>query len=265
MRTGPNNKEKKDVRVSSSLLFSVIGVSIIAMLVITPSLSLTADGQSAIDRILVQAQERDQTEEDEADEEERDEEEEDNNEGAEGVGEVTTTVTAIPSEPITTTTPPPPAPTTVANANSTAGVGPQTYQGVNRAEVITDNGNVLNPGGAGNQAIDLAGEEAMSRPSNLADIVLPQSTQIQEYEDLKIALQASGYAISDMQYTLSYRTNVPVVVVRGIEGMSSQPNTMMLEQIAASYGYTILSHMYVGNAWETIFTSAVSATAAGPP
>lgn len=147
-----------------------------------------------------------------------------------------------------------------SNSNTT---GPQNYQDVERAEVIDNDGNIQNPGGLGNENIDIE-TESMTRETNLAETVLPPSTiQSQEYQDMKISLQAAGYSISDMQYTLAFRTDTPMVIVRGLEGVPTQPNLMDLESIGAAYGYILKSHVFIGGAWETIYESATTTAVGG--
>jgi len=136
------------------------------------------------------------------------------------------------------------------------GVGEvQTYRDVSRAEVIDNQGNIQNPGGAGNQDITLSDNDVMTRPTNLAQMVIPQSIQRQDYADMKISLQAVGYAISDMQPTQDMQTGRPLVIVRGIDGVMQQPNQMDLDSVSAQYGYAVQSHLVIGGAWQTTFES----------
>lgn len=137
-----------------------------------------------------------------------------------------------------------------AQQNNTLG-----YQDVERSEVIAEDGTITNPGGAGNEDITLTDDAMTTRPTNLLDTVLPQSTQMQEYEDFKVSLQAAGYSIQDLQYTLEHRTGVPLVIVRGLDGVTTQPNLMILEEVGARYGYALQSHVMIGGAWETTFKS----------
>jgi hypothetical protein len=147
---------------------------------------------------------------------------------------------------------------------------PLGYQDVERAEVIDDNGNVQNPGGADNENISLSAETGAgvgvgtttavddpitTRPTNLAETVLPPTIQSQEYKDIRLTLQAAGYAIADMQYTLEYGTGIPIIIVRGVEDVPAQPNLMDLESIGAAYGYALRTHVFIGDAWETTYES----------
>ena len=140
---------------------------------------------------------------------------------------------------------------------------PLGYQEVNNTEVIDNNQNVINPGGAGNENINLADDEITTPNTNLAETVLPQSVNTQNNQNMQLKLQAIGYSIADMQPTLEYGTSWPIIIVRGTQGVMTQPNMMDLETVGAEFGYTVSTHIPIDGAWETTFRSVTGSLATG--
>jgi len=147
---------------------------------------------------------------------------------------------------------------TTGNNNTTTG-GPRTYQDFSRAEVIDNNRNVRNPGGFGNRNINLADEESMIRPTNIADMLTPQTVETQDYADMKKLIQASGFAIADMQPVIDYNTGaITSILIRGVEGVTAQPNMMDIKAIGEAYGYALTGPaVFIGNAWQVEFISVI--------
>jgi len=150
-----------------------------------------------------------------------------------------------------------------------------TYNDVNRAEVITDQGQVINPGG---NEPDTAAAEAtttaqtqpqqqryasgyaqntlakpslddgsvISNPSIDARAYNPPSISMQEYTALQDALKMAGYSFSDggTIYTTLFGDDRRVLVLIGNEGVTSQPSPMFLEEIGKSWGYQMVISDY---------------------
>lgn len=75
---------------------------------------------------------------------------------------------------------------------------------------------------------------------------LPQSVQLQEYQDFQAALAQNGYNFNDRSvlYTQAYGDGRTVMVIMGTEGNTDQPPAMILEQLAISWGFQMLTYAY---------------------
>lgn len=75
---------------------------------------------------------------------------------------------------------------------------------------------------------------------------LPASTQLQEYVEFKDTLIQSGYNFNDNSviYTESSGDGRRIMIVTGTEGNTDQPPSMILEEIAAGYGFQMLAYTY---------------------
>jgi len=143
-----------------------------------------------------------------------------------------------------------------ANQNTTMG-----YRDVANAEVIADDGTIQNPGGAGNEDINLStsatstDDDITTPPANLQELVNPQTIETQNYVNMEIALRGAGYAMADMEETLDVN-GVYTIIVKGLEGVMQQPNEMALNRAGAQHGYYVDIHVPLDGAWLTVFKSA---------
>jgi hypothetical protein len=138
-----------------------------------------------------------------------------------------------------------------ARENTTMG-----YQDVERTEVIAEDGTIANPGGAGNENINLATDDDIATPptTNLQEVVNPQTIETQNYGNMEVALRGAGYAMAEMQETLD-ANGVSTIIVKGLEGVMQQPNEMELNRAGALYGYYVDWNEPIDGAWVTVFKS----------
>jgi hypothetical protein len=154
----------------------------------------------------------------------------------------------------TTTGTPATADTTTTTSSSPTTTGqPMDYTDVTNAEVIDDQDIVQNPGGVGNENINLEDDEITPPPTNIRDMVLPQDIQSKNIDDLNTALLVAGYSIADIKPAQDFNDGTTKIVVRGDENVMEQPDQMLLDSISRNIGYTVESHFIIDGAWQTIF------------
>jgi hypothetical protein len=138
----------------------------------------------------------------------------------------------------------------------------QTYRDVENTEVIDNDGNVVNPGGAGNENITLSelemqDDEIDTPATNLDEVIAPQTVPEQNFEDLRTVLLSKQYAMADMKRTEDFVGQTTQIVVVGVEGIMDQPDRMTLEEAVSPRGYTVESHFIIDNAWQTILEPVI--------
>jgi hypothetical protein len=89
-------------------------------------------------------------------------------------------------------------------------------------------------------------------------MIFPPTIEDKNYDNLEGALKYAGYAMADMKPITASTTGIPIIVVRGIDGViEEQPDRGTIERIGERFGgYTVLYHEIIGNAWETVFISS---------